>query len=123
MKVHPINLVFRFVLELVALVSFALWGWQQVDGWLRFVLALGLPILLASAWGTFAVPGDPSRSGKAPIPIIGWLRLVLELVFFSFAVWCLEDIGHTSMACLLGIALALHYIVAYKRILWLLKKN
>lgn len=123
MRVHPINLVFRFILELVALVSFALWGWQQVDGWLRFILVLGLPILLASAWGIFAVPGDPSRSGKAPIPIKGWLRLALELGFFSFAIWCLYDIGHIGMGSLLGIAVLFHYIIANKRIFWLLKNN
>ncbi|MBN2245139.1 MAG: DUF2568 domain-containing protein, partial [Candidatus Aminicenantes bacterium] len=36
-------------------------------------------------WGTFRVPGDSSSSGKAPIPIPGFLRLFLELVIFSLA--------------------------------------
>ena len=123
MKVHPINLVFRFILELVALVSFALWGWQQVDSWFQVVLGLGLPIFLAALWGIFAVPGDPSRSGKAPIPIPGGLRFLLELVFFSFAVWCIIDFGHRVTAYLFGIAVALHYLTAYKRILWLLNRK
>ena len=123
MKVHPITLVFRFILELVALVSFALWGWQQVDGWFQFILGLGLPIFLAALWGIFAVPGDPSRSGEAPIPIPGGLRFLLELVFFSFAAWCIKDIGHPVKGGLFGIAIALHYLTAYKRILWLLNRK
>ena len=123
MSVYFINLIFRFVLELFALSSFALWGWQQVDGWLQFVVALGLPILLASTWKIFAVPADPSRSGKAPVPTKGWLRLVMELLFFSFAAWCLNDIGQTTLGIILGIAVAFHYMIAHKRTIWLLKNN
>ena len=83
---HPINLASPFLLEIAALLIFGLWGWGQSEGVLRFIFALGVPLLAAVLWGTFAVPDDPSRSGKAPIPIPGAIRLVLELAFFWLAV-------------------------------------
>ena len=63
---HPINLAFRFLLELAALVASGFWGWRQSDGGFRYILAIGIPVFLAVVWGTFAVPNDPSRSGKSP---------------------------------------------------------
>ncbi|MEZ4964579.1 MAG: YrdB family protein [Saprospiraceae bacterium] len=117
---HPINLALRFLLELVALISFGVWGWKQTDGWLRFVLALGIPIILAAIWGVFAVPNDPSRSGAAPVVTPGIVRLLLELTFFAFATWCLKDIGFTKTSAIFGIIVIVHYIISYDRIRWLL---
>jgi hypothetical protein len=62
MGFHPVNLAIRFILELAALVAMGVWGWLQVDGVLRFVVALAVPIAAAALWGVFAVPGDRSRS-------------------------------------------------------------
>ena len=92
---NPINLAFRFILELAALIIFGLWGWNLGTGILRYVLTLGIPILAAAAWGTFAVLDDPSRSGKAPVPVPGIIRLLLELAFFALATWALFDLGNT----------------------------
>ena len=117
---HPINLAVRFLLELVALISFATWGWKQTDGWFRFVLALAIPIISASIWGTFAVPNDPSRSGAAPIAISGILRLILELLFFAFAVWCVKDIDLVKTSIIYGFIILIHYILSYDRIHWLM---
>jgi hypothetical protein len=52
---NPINLAVRFLLELSSLIAIGMWGWRQTDSWLRFVLAIGLPIIAAVIWGTFAV--------------------------------------------------------------------
>jgi hypothetical protein len=60
---HPINLAVRFLLEVVALLAMAYWGWTQHEGLFRFVWAIGLPVVSAVIWGSFAVPDDPSRSG------------------------------------------------------------
>lgn len=122
MAYHPINLTLRFLLELAALVAVGAWGWQQREDGLRFALAIGLPLLLAIAWGVFAVPGDPSRSGKAPMPVPGWLRLVFELAFFALAVWALYDLAYILPAWGLGILVALHYLASYDRIRWLLAR-
>ena len=48
---HPINLILRFLLEISALVSAGMWGWKQSEGWLRFILAIGIPIIFATIWG------------------------------------------------------------------------
>jgi hypothetical protein len=117
---HPINLAFRFLLEISALVLVGIWGWKQSDEWLQYILAIGLPIILAAIWGTFAVPGDPSRSGKTLIATPGVIRLVIELGIFAFAIWSLYDIGLNKMGFAFGVIVLIHYIVSYDRIEWLL---
>ena len=119
---NPINLALRFILELAALYAMGYWGWTQHEGWMRFALVLGLPLLAAALWGTFAVPNDPSRSGKAPVPVPGIIRLLLELAFFALATWFLFDAGQPSWGRILGIAVLTHYLISYDRIGWLLKR-
>jgi len=119
---NPINLALRFILELVALYAIGYWGWTQHEGGMRFLLALGLPLLAAVLWGTFAVPNDPSRSGKAPIPVKGIIRLLLELAFFALAAWFLFDAGQFLWGRILGTVVLVHYLISYDRIGWLLKR-
>ena len=116
---HPVNLTVRFLLELAALVVFGVWGWQMGEGWVRFLLALGVPVAAAAVWGTFAVPDDPSRSGRAPVPVPGVVRLVLELLFFGAAVWMLYGLGFTGLSVVLAGVVVVHYLVSYDRIQWL----
>jgi hypothetical protein len=117
---HPINLAIRFLLELSALLAMGVWGWRQSEGWVRFILALGIPIVIAVVWGTFAVPNDPSRSGAAPIAVRGILRLAIELAVFVLAIWALYDLGYTRLSWTLGIIVAIHYITSYDRVRWLI---
>jgi hypothetical protein len=77
----------------------------------------------AVLWGVFAVPGDRSRSGDAPVPVPGILRLLLELLLFGFAAWCLYDAGLVLLANIFGIVVLVHYIISYDRIIWLLRKG
>ncbi len=121
MGAHPINLTFRFLLELCALFALGLWGWKQSDHWLRFVLAIGLPLVLAIIWGVFAVPNDPSRAGHAPIVTPGVIRLLIEIGIFTIGVWSLYSGGFVSISIVFGAAVALHYLLSYDRILWLLR--
>jgi len=118
---HPVNLTVRFLLELSALLATGIWGWKQSDGWIRFILAIGIPVILAVIWGTFAVPGDPSRSGKAPVAVPGIMRLVIELAIFALAIWTLQDIGFLKLSWTLGFIVAIHYIISFDRIMWLIK--
>lgn len=119
---HPANLVLRFFLEIVALASVGIWGWKQFDTELRFVLAMGIPLALAIIWGTFAVPDDPSRSGGAPVVTPGFIRLLIELGFFGFAVWALQDMGWNTSSLIMAIVVLAHYTISYDRVLWLLGK-
>ena len=117
---HPINLAIRFLLEITALVSIGIWGWKLSDGWIRFVLTFAIPIIVAAIWGTFTVPNDPSRSGNAPIAVPGVVRLAIELAIFALATWTLHDLGYTRLGWIFGIIVAVHYIISYDRINWLL---
>jgi hypothetical protein len=122
MSQNPINLGIRFLLELAALAALAYWGWTQHTGILRYLLAIGLPSLAAVMWGTFRVPADASANGKAPVPVAGWLRLSLELVFFTSAAWCLFDAGAMFAGYIFSGVALIHYLVSYDRILWLFKQ-
>jgi hypothetical protein len=119
---NPINLAIRFILEMVGLVALGWWGWIQGEGPFRFVLALGIPVLAAVLWGTFAVADDPSRSGSAPIQVPGIVRLLIELAFFASAIWALFFAGQPVLALVFGILVLVHYAVSYDRILWLLRQ-
>jgi hypothetical protein len=92
MGTHPVNLLVRFLLELSALFVLGLWGWHRRDDGLRILIALTIPLIAAALWGTFAVPNDPTRSGSAPVPVSGLLRLALELGFFGCATLALYDL-------------------------------
>lgn len=119
---NPINLAARFILEMAGLVALGWWGWNQAEGILGFVLALGVPILAVVLWGSFAVPDDPSRSGKAPVPVPGIVRLLLELAFFGSATWSLFAMGLTTLGWIYGIAVFIHYVLSYDRVAWLVRQ-
>jgi len=118
---HPLNLGLRLLLEMAALIAMGYWGWTQHTGFMRWLLAIGTPLLAAILWGTFAVLDDPSRSGKAPVPTPGALRLLLELSFFAFATFALVASQQVSAGWILAITTLFHYAISYDRILWLFK--
>ena len=119
---HPANLAFRFLLELAALIAFGVWGWSLSTGAMRFVAALATPIAGAVLWGLFNVPGDPSRSRAAPVPVRGMVRLAGELAFFALCAWALATSGYGGLGIALAIAVAIHYAISYDRIAWLIAR-
>jgi len=122
MSSHPANLALRFLLEVAALVSVARWGLLLVDSWPRYVLLIGLPLGLAIVWGVFAVPNDPSRSGRAPVPIAGSLRLLLEVSVFATASCALYSSEAPVAAWALAAAVLVHYALSHDRVKWLLSR-
>jgi hypothetical protein len=119
---NPINLALRFILEIATLIALGYWGWDHGDGILKYILAVGIPLITAILWGTFAVPDDPSRSGKAPVPVPGLIRLLLELAFFAFGVLALIDSGYPLLGTIMGILVISHYVISYDRVWWLLRQ-
>lgn len=119
---HPVNLAFRFLLELAALLAMGLWGWKQSEGAIRVLMALAVPAVAGALWGTLAVPGDPSRSGSAPVAVPGTVRLAIELLFFVFATWALYKVQGTNLSVLFGAAVIIHYALSYDRVMWLIAR-
>ena len=121
MSQNPINLAIRFLLEIIALIALGAWAKAQFPGATGFILMIVVPLVAAAAWGTFNVKGDPSRSGKAPVPVPGLIRLLLELSIFSSATWALFTLNPTY-GWIFGLVTLVHYILSYDRIAWLLKR-
>ena len=71
-------------------------------------------------WGVFAVPGDPSRSGRAPVATPGPVRLLLELLVFFGSAVALATSNVRTVALVYTIILVLYHLAAYARIRWLL---
>jgi hypothetical protein len=95
----------------------AYWGWTRHAGAPQLLWAVGLPVVAAAIWGIFRVHGDP---GRAPVPIPGPIRLLLETVYFTTAVVLLAAAGQGWAALLLGVLVLVHYAVSYERVVWLL---
>lgn len=119
---HPVNLAFRFLLELTALAAAGAWGWGRFEGPARWLAAVGLPLLLMVAWGTFAVPNDPSRGGSPPVVVPGVVRLAVELAVFGAGTAALVLRGNLAAACIYATALAVHHAVSWDRLRWLLSQ-
>jgi hypothetical protein len=117
---HPVNLALRFVLEITALTAIAVGGYATSSGAWAWILAITLPLVAAVVWGTFNVPGDRSRSGEAPVSVSGGVRLIIELGVFALAVVLVSFVA-PFVALLLGIAVAIHYLLSLDRIRWLLR--
>ena len=123
MSKHPVNLASRFALEVVAIVAFGIWGYRASDGLPGLILAILLPLVFAGLWGVFAVPNDPSRSGKTVVPTRGLIRLILELALFGAATWILCDLDFQKLGWIFSMVVLIHYASSYDRIAWLLKQK
>jgi hypothetical protein len=87
------NLMLKFLLELAALVAFALWGASVADGAAAVVLAIALPLVVAVLWGTFAAPKARRR-----LPLR--LRAPFELTVFALgalALWGAESVAPAAV--------------------------
>ena len=118
---NPLNGALRLALEVAALAGLGVRGWTWSDGWLRYVLVIGMPVLAATAWGTFAVLNDPSRSGNAPVPVPGYVRLMLELTILGLGAWALGASWRPAAAYVMGAAIVLHYAIYWARVVWLFR--
>ncbi|RUX31285.1 DUF2568 domain-containing protein [Mesorhizobium sp. M2A.F.Ca.ET.042.01.1.1] len=116
------NLTLRFLLELAALLGLGMAGWSLSEGWWRWPFALALPLVAAALWGTFAVPNDPSRSGRAPVPVPGAARLALELVILFGGAAGFYLVGHAAAGTVMALLIALSYAFSLDRLGWLLRQ-
>lgn len=120
MGYHPLNLGLRFLLEVGGFAAFVVWGHRLVDGAWGWVLGVGVGVGAFVVWAVFNVPDDESRSGEAPVPVPGWVRLGIEAAYFGLAVWALAAVDRMEWAVGFGTLVVLHYAISWDRIGWLL---
>lgn len=115
----PWNLTLRFVVELVSLVGLGAGGWS-LGGAIGLLAAVLAPLLGAAAWGAFNVEGDPSRSGRAPVPVPGSVRLAVEVVVFGAGAVGWVVAGYTAVGATLAAAAVVTTLASFDRVRWLL---
>jgi hypothetical protein len=99
---HAINLGARFGLELsaLALVSYLAYRAVGGSGWAP-AAAIGAPLLLAAAWGTFASP-------KAAVPVPEPWKVGVEMVLLLLPAAGLVHAGKTGWAGAYGAAVVVN---------------
>lgn len=117
-----LNLAIRFCLEMTVLIAVGMWGWHHNEGWVRYLAAIGMPLVLSTIWGVFNVPDDPTRAGAAPVVVPGLVRFIIEIAFFSVGAWALLSLGHDVVGGIFIVAVVLHHLASLNRIAWLLKR-
>lgn len=119
----PAQAGFRFLVELAALACWAVVGWEVGGDGVGWVLAIGLPVVAASTWATFRVPGDLSAGQGGPIPVPGVVRLVIELdVLVLGAVFAIV-VGQVVLGVAVLLAVVAHYLLTLRRVRWLLARR
>lgn len=123
-RVSPAQLALRFGLEIAALVAIGAWARHAAVGSsaLGVAAAVALPLAVVAVWGTFAVPNDPSRSGRAPVRVPGWLRLLIELAVFLSGAAALAALGRSWQFVTFATLCLLHHGLTLARIRWLLSQ-
>jgi hypothetical protein len=121
MGFNPVNLTFRFLLEIIGLVGTFRLGLEVGTGIWRWVLAVGFTFAAMALWATFRVPGDQSAKGDAPYAVSGPMRLLIELVVFGAGAVGWFVAGPNWMAWAYLSALTLHHVISYDRIAWLIR--
>jgi hypothetical protein len=116
------NLTLRFLLELAALLGLGMAGWSLCGTVWRWIAAPVVPLIAAILWGIFAVLNDPSRSGRAPVPIPGPARLALELVILFGGAIGFYAAAYKTTAIVVALLIVLSYAFSRDRLGWLLKQ-
>jgi hypothetical protein len=116
------QLAIRFALEVGALVAIGRWVGVHFDGAYAYLAGFGAAAFVALLWVTFAVPGDPSRSGRAPVPIPGVARLALELAVFLSGAAALAAMRAWPWFAPFLAALVVHHLGTLPRLRWLVRQ-
>ncbi len=116
------NLAARFDLEVAALVALGIAGWKLGEGGWRWIAALGVPLAAGIVWATFNVPDDPSRSGRAPVEVNGWIRLAVELLVLGSGALAIWYAGRPVVAVAFISVVVVQYATSLDRMTWLVEQ-
>lgn len=103
------NLLVMFLLELSVYAAVALWGFTASDKWLvKVLLGVGGPVVMIAVW---AMLGSP----RAPYPVHGVGRVVLEALWFGAGAAALAAAGKQGWAATFA---GVFLVNAALRLLW-----
>ncbi|MDQ3870650.1 MAG: YrdB family protein [Chloroflexota bacterium] len=100
------NLALRFLLELGAIVAVAYWGYYTGPGGLRWVLAVGAPVVLIVVWALVIAPG-------AGEPIPQQARALLGSAVLLAAAAALYVVGQTTAALVFAALIVLNTVLMF----------
>jgi hypothetical protein len=113
----PAVLGLHFLLELAALAALAYWGWATHQGALRWLSAIGVPLVAAAAWAVLRAPTD----GPDPLVAVpGAVRLLLELAVLGGAAAALFAANRAGIAAAMAALILVDYGASYDRVIRLL---
>lgn len=101
MNLRSANLALKFLLELAAFASFAIWGAHGESGATALVRAIVAPLIVILLWGRLAAPRSRHRLPTAT-------RIPFELTVFAVAVVGLALSGLVVWAIVLGVVMAIN---------------
>lgn len=103
------NLALAFLWELCLLVAFGYWGFVTGDAlWLKLLLGIGLPVLVAVVWGLFMAPKAARRLSRP------WHE-VAEVALFGLGALALFAAGQPTLAILFAVVFAINFVL---RLVW-----
>ncbi|PPF41581.1 4-amino-4-deoxy-L-arabinose transferase [Rathayibacter sp. AY1A2] len=102
------NAILRFLLELVALATFALWGFATWDLPWNIVLGIGAPVVAALVWALFLSP-------RAVLAIDVYGRSLIELLVMGAAALAWLDLGQPVVAIVFGVLAVVSGVIAGRR--------
>lgn len=100
-----LNLALAFFLELFMLYAFGYWGFhlKQSTG-MRWLIGIGLPILVAIIWGVFLAP-------KSMVHMPHHLKLLGKFILMETAAALLYSTGKTNMAIIFAVITVVNLIL------------
>ncbi len=102
---RAINLGIRFLLELCLLAALGYWGFHLDHSWLiRIAAGLGVPLLMAAAWGMFVAPKAANRLADP------W-RFGLEIGLFALGAGALYLAERPFLAAILFISFLINRVL------------
>src|SRR5689334_23211309 len=100
-----INAGISFLLELVMLVAFGIWGFYgEKSTLLKWLLGIGLPLFAATLWGIFFAPRSAYR-------LKGIVYVLLSLVLFLLGAAALYAAGHPVLAIAFAIVAVINRLL------------
>ncbi|MBO0984221.1 YrdB family protein [Rathayibacter sp. SD072] len=102
------NAVVRFLLELVALVTFGIWGFSSFEMPWSIVVGIGAPVLAALVWALFLSP-------RAVLAIDVYGRSLIELLVMGAAALAWLDLGQPIVAIVFGVIAIVSGVIAGRR--------